>query len=261
MWSYLLADLHVHTVLSACAEVEMIPQLIVMRARKLGLELIAITDHNAALNAQAVMDAAAGTEVTVLPGLEVRSCEGVHLICLFDTVDQALAWQERVFAALPHPENDKADLGAQFVVDTAGRHLYSEQRSLSTATDLSVEAVVEGVNALDGIILPAQVDRPSFSLLANLGCIPRGLSIAGLELSRNADPADLLRKLPELAGYGLVVSGGAHRLEEMTARTMLKLAAPSVAEVALALAGRDGRRVVILEAGQVKRAQPHGESR
>jgi len=43
-----------------------------------------------------------------------------------------------------------------------------------------------------------------------------------------------------------VVSGDAHRLEEMTARTMLKVAAPTVAEVALALAGQDGRRVEIL---------------
>ena len=37
-----LADLHVHTVLSGCAEVEMIPPLILRQAKRLGLSLIAI---------------------------------------------------------------------------------------------------------------------------------------------------------------------------------------------------------------------------
>ena len=62
--SEILADLHLHTVLSPCAEVEMIPPLIVRRARELGLGLIAITDHNAAANCEAVMRAAEGRDRT-----------------------------------------------------------------------------------------------------------------------------------------------------------------------------------------------------
>jgi hypothetical protein len=110
---------------------------------------------------------------------------------------------------------------------------------------------VSGVRALGGIVLPAHVDRPSYSLIANLGFVPPGLEIAGLELSRRADPAAVAQRSPlgaQIAGYGQMVSGDAHRLEEMTARTMLKVAAPTVAEVALALAGQEGRRVEILNA-------------
>jgi PHP family Zn ribbon phosphoesterase len=245
-WRYLLADLHVHTVLSACAEVEMIPPLIVQRARELGLEVVAITDHNAAHNVAAVIDAAAGSGVTVLPGMEVQSREEVHLICLFDRLEQVLAWQERVFAALPDGKNDEAFFGAQFAVDALGEYLYTEDRLLAVSTALSVEEVVTGVRALGGIVLAAHVDRPSYSLIANLGFVPPGLELAGLELSRRADPAGIAQKLPQVAGYGRFVSGDAHRLEEMTARTMLKVAALTVAEIALALAGRDGRRVEIL---------------
>jgi len=119
---------------------------------------------------------------------------------------------------------------------------------LSMSAALSVEEVVSGVRALGGIVLPAHIDRPSSSLIANLGFVPPGLEIAGLELSRRADPAEVAQRLPQTVGYGQVVSGDAHRLEEMTARTMLKVAAPTVAEVALALAGQDGRRVEILNA-------------
>jgi PHP family Zn ribbon phosphoesterase len=244
-WRYLLADLHVHTVLSPCAEVEMIPPLIVRRARELGLEIIAITDHNTAHNAGAVMEAAMGTGVTVLPGMEVQSREEAHLICLFDVLDQALAWQEQVFAALPERKNDEAFFGAQFVVDATGRYRYTERRLLSISADLPVEKVVAGVRALGGIILAAHVDRPSFSLMANLGFVPPGLGIAGVELSRRADAVEAERRFPQLAGYGKVVSGDAHRLEEMTARTLFKVRAPTVAEIALALAGEDGRRVEI----------------
>src|SRR5512139_2660318 len=106
-WRYLLSDLHVHTVLSPCAEVEMIPPLIVRQAIQLGLEIIAITDHNSAGNAAAVIEAAAGSGLTVLPGMEVQSREEVHLICLFDRVEQALGWQEQVLSALPDLENDE----------------------------------------------------------------------------------------------------------------------------------------------------------
>jgi hypothetical protein len=244
-WRYLLADLHVHTILSPCADVEMIPPLIVRRARELGLEMIAITDHNAAHNAGAVMEAATGTGVTVLPGMEVQSREEVHLVCLFDVVDQALAWQEQVFEALPEKENDEAFFGAQFVVDATGGYRNTETRLLSIAADLSVDEVVAGVGALGGIVLAAHVDRPTSSLIANLGFVPPGLGIAGVELSPWANAVEAERRFPDLAGYGKVVSGDAHRLEEMTARTLFKVRAPTVAEIALALAGEDGRRVEI----------------
>lgn len=223
----------------------MIPPLIVRRARELGLGLIAVTDHNAALNVQAVIDAAAGSGLVVLPGMEVQSREEVHLVCLFDTVAQALAWQERVWAALPDRQNDEDFFGAQYVVDAGGEYLYTEKRLLSVAAALSVEDVVDGVRALGGITLAAHVDRPANSLLVNLGFVPPGLEIAGVELTRRADPAEVLRRFPQLTGYGLVVSGDAHRLEEMTARTLFQVQAPTVAELALALAGRGGRCVEI----------------
>jgi hypothetical protein len=241
-----MADLHLHTVLSACAEVEMIPPLIVQRARELGLELLAVTDHNAARNVAAVIAAAAGTGITVLPGMEVQSREEVHMICLFDQVEQALQWQEQVFHALPDLENDEDFFGAQYVVDASGEYLYTEKRLLSVATELSIEEVVAGVQGLGGIVLPAHVDRPSYSLIGNLGFVPPGLRIAGLELSRIADLAECGHRFPQTAGYGKIVSGDAHRLDEMTARTMFKVQCLSVAELALALAGIDERRVEIL---------------
>jgi len=253
VWRCLPADLHVHTVLSPCAEVEMIPPLIVQRARELGLAMIAITDHNAAGNVVAVREAAEGTGLTVLPGMEVQSREEAHLVCLFDTVAQVMAWQAQVAAALPDRENDEAFFGAQWVVDASGEYQYTERRLLAVSTALAVEGVVDGVRALGGIVLAAHVDRPSYSLITSLGFVPAGLAIAGVELSRRADPVEVGRRFPQLAGYGRLVGGDAHRLEEMTNRSMFRVAAPSVSEIALALAGRDGRRVEIRQGPDLER--------
>ncbi len=85
------ADLHLHTVLSACAEIEMMPEFILERAQELGLNLIAVTDHNSAENAAAMMTAAKGTGITVLPGMEVQTREEAHLLCLFDALREARA--------------------------------------------------------------------------------------------------------------------------------------------------------------------------
>ena len=145
----LLVDLHLHTVLSACAEIEMIPPLIIQRAQALHLDVIAITDHNTADNVQAVQSAAqtiAGPALTVLPGMEVTTREEAHMLCLFDTLEQVHSWQQVVHAALPPRKNNAELFGDQYVVDATVKYLRTEERLLATATSLSVEPVVTNVN-------------------------------------------------------------------------------------------------------------------
>ncbi len=239
------ADLHLHTVLSACAEVEMIPPLIIERALELGLDWIAVTDHNSTGNVGAMLAAARGTGLVVTPGMEVESREEVHLVCLFDTAEQAEAWGALVIAHLPRRRNDERFFGAQFVVDAEGEYLRTEERLLLTSTDLSVEEIVQGVAGLGGMVIPAHVDRPANSLLVNLGFVPPGLDMPGLEISRRASAAEFRRAHPELARYGLLSSGDAHRLSELVRRTAVISRAATVAELRRALAGEGDCSVVV----------------
>jgi PHP family Zn ribbon phosphoesterase len=242
----LLVDLHLHTVLSACAEIEMIPPLIVRRARELGLDAIAVTDHNSAANVGAVLEAAHGTGLTVLSGMEVQTREEVHMLCLFDTLDQVDTWQQAVSAALPNSQNNAKVFGEQYVVDATGDYLYTETRLLATSTTFSVEQVTEQVNALGGICLPAHVDRPSYSILSNLGFVPPGLQIAGVEITRLTTPRKLVQLFPALGRYGMIVNGDAHRLADMGARTQVHVQAATVSELSMALAGLKGRKANVL---------------
>ena len=123
------ADLHVHTVLSPCAEVEMIPPLIVQTALEKNIDLIAITDHNASANVRAVQKAAQGTALTVLPGMEVQSREDVHLLTIFASNEGLESWQSQVDHALPNLPNQPEFLGEQFVVDETGESVRHERVS------------------------------------------------------------------------------------------------------------------------------------
>ncbi|MBU0490754.1 MAG: PHP domain-containing protein [Chloroflexi bacterium] len=242
----ILADLHLHTVLSACAEVEMIPPLIVREARRRGLGLIAVTDHNAMSNAPALMQAAEDSGVTVWPGLEVQSREEVHLLCLFDDLEPAAAMQEVVWTHLPPLQNREEFFGAQYVVDAEGEYSYTEERLLQTSTDLSVEQVAALVEQLGGLCIPAHVDRPAYSLLANLGFVPPTAGFLGLEISPLTTPDQARQRFPAIGAYLLLIGGDAHRLNEISARTLLKIESPTIAELRLALLDQDNRAVKTL---------------
>ena len=201
----------------------MIPPLIVERAQALGLGLIAVTDHNSAGNSAAVMQAAAGTGIAVLPGMEVQTAEEVHVVCLFDTLEQALTWQGTVYDHLPERLNPEDVLGGQFVVDAAGDYLRTETRLLLTSTNLGLEEVVRRVAALGGLAIPAHIDRPSFSLLANLGFVPPHLGVPTLEIFRRSEPAGVIAQSPDVAAYPLIRDSDAHQLSEMAAYLRLRL--------------------------------------
>jgi PHP family Zn ribbon phosphoesterase len=248
------ADLHVHTVLSPCAEVEMIPPLIVQRALEKKIDLIGITDHNASANVSAVQRAAEGTDLTVLPGMEVQSREDVHLLTLFETLDSIEAWQAEVDRALPDLPNQPDFFGEQFVVDPTGEFLHSDPRLLSTATRLSIDEIFERVPELGGIVIPAHVERTSYGLFPTLGLLSERWNVVALEVSRHTTPERAARVFPALGKRPLIQSGDVHRLDEFLGTTVFTLAAPTLLEIRMAFAQIGGREVCI---EPISRNVPH----
>ena len=223
----------------------MIPPLITERSQRLGLGLIAITDHNACYNAEAVMKAAAGTGLHVLPGMELQTVEEVHMLCLFDTMAQCQKWQDEVCQKLPPLQNKEEVFGSQFVVDATGEWIRTEGRLLATSTEMTLEEVATKVHLLGGVVIPAHVDRPSFSLFSNLGFLPDHLQVDAMEVTSRFAPEVGLQQWPELRAASLVIGGDAHRLSEIQNRTLFKIASPAIEEISLAFRGEQGRKVVV----------------
>ncbi|NWF64756.1 MAG: PHP domain-containing protein [Chloroflexi bacterium] len=239
------ADLHVHTVLSPCAEVEMIPPLIVREALKRRINIIAITDHNASANVPAVQKAADGTGLTVLPGMEIQSHEDVHLLCLFASLADLETWQRQVDLSLPDELNPADHLGEQFIVDEQGEFIRSEPRLLLTATEFSIEEIMERVNKLNGIVIPAHVDRSLYGLFPTLGFLADWWRFPALEISRHITPEILHKKFPSSRNHALIQSGDVHRLNEFLGTTIFQLEAPTFAEIDKALRGENKRHVLL----------------
>lgn len=242
----LRADLHVHTVLSPCADVEMIPPLIVENVIEAGIGLIAITDHNATANIQAVQQAAIGRDLVVLPGMELQTVEEVHVLCLFDTLDQAYAMQSVVDGSLPDIMNNVEFFGEQFVIDETGDYLRREDRLLLTSTSLTFHKAWEHVQALGGLLIPAHINRKAYGLIQTLGLIPEDTPVEILEISTHITAQQVYQQYPQVRGYPLIQNGDAHFLEEIAGNNQLTLDSPTISEIRLAILGQAERHHVLL---------------
>lgn len=223
----------------------MIPPLIVQEALERHIDIIAITDHNASANVRAVQKAADGTGLTVLPGMEVQSHEDIHLLCLFASLADLETWQHQVDLSLPDELNPADHLGEQFVVDEQGEFVRSEPRLLLTATEFSIEEIIEHVNHLSGIVIPAHVDRTAYGLFPTLGFLADWWHFPALEISRHIKPEILHEKFPTSKNHPLIQSGDVHRLDEFLGTTSFELEAPTLQEIRKALLGEGQRNVNI----------------
>lgn len=206
----------------------MIPPLIVAEALRKGLDILAITDHNATANAPAVRQAAEGTPLTVLLGMELQTREEVDVLCLFETPNALRAWQRFVDARLPPLTNDAAHFGPQYVVDAEGEFIREEPRLLQAATTLGLEEAAREVHRRGGLVIPAHIDRLSHGLMGMLGLWPSTLEADAAEVSPNMRPSQARKAFPSLpTTLALISSSDAHWLDQIgRALTIFELEGP-----------------------------------
>jgi hypothetical protein len=242
----LRADLHIHTCLSPCGELAMSPRAVVEGARAARLDLIAVTDHNTMENAAAVVAAARGTGLAVLPGIELTTVEEVHILGLFDAEADVRPFQEEVFRNLPDLPAKRKYVDDQVLVDAEDYVTGFSPRCLFGATLLSVHEAVGLIHAHGGLAIASHIDRESFSVVSQLGFIPEGLGLEAVELSPHADMAGAREAYGVAPDMAVVRFSDAHKPDEIGAATTgFLVAAPTLEEIRLALAGRDGRKVLL----------------
>jgi predicted metal-dependent phosphoesterase TrpH len=232
------ADLHLHTCLSPCADAQMQATAIVRQARKKGLGMIGICDHNSAENAVAVVKAGAREGLPVIGGMEITSSEEVHILGLFDNETDLMNMQRVVYDNLPG-ENREEFYGPQTVIDEWDNILGSSHKLLIGATSLTVERIVDAIHERSGVAIASHIDRERFSLIGQLGFIPEGLKLDALEVSS-------LASVEEKYEYPLVTFSDAHFLEDIgNNSTDFVIEKESVDEIKKALHNEMGRRVLV----------------
>jgi PHP family Zn ribbon phosphoesterase len=223
----------------------MSPKKIIQQSHDVGLDLIALCDHNSVENAGATMSEGNRQGVQVLPGMEICSKEEVHILALFDELEPALAMQAYIYDNLPG-ENNTEIFGFQVVANEQDEVIGENTRLLIGATRLGLHDIVKKTHVLGGINISCHVDRPAYGIINQLGFIPEDLNLDGLEVSYRIKLAEAAQIIPGIGNLACVTASDAHYLSDIgKACTVFHMAEPTLAEIRLALTGKDGRRILV----------------
>jgi len=230
------ADLHIHTTLSPCGDIEMTPLAIISKAKERDLNIIGITDHNSTLQAREIKRVGEREGVFVLCGAEVTTREEVHVVVLVDGDENLDSLQDYLDQYLIKMPNNPEIFGYQLVVNEQESVLYQEENLLIGSIDRSIEELEEFVHSIGGIFIPAHIDKQQNSIISQLGFVPKHLVADALELSFRSNHDDFIKMNPYLKGYTFISSSDAHYPEEIgRTYTNLNLDELSFEKIKLAL--------------------------
>lgn len=205
-------DLHMHSCLSPCADDDMTPNNMAGMGTICGLQIMALTDHNTTKNCPAFFEAAKRQGIIPIAGMELTTAEDIHLVCLFETLDEAAAFDDAVAPARMAVPNRPDIFGDQMIMNGQDEVIGIEPYFLPGATTLSIEQAAALCTAYGGVCYPAHIDRTANGILAVLGCFPADPPF-GIAEVRDADKIEELKAQHPILNEMLFVSGSdAHYL-------------------------------------------------
>ena len=208
-------DLHVHSCLSPCADDDNTPNNLSGMAVISGLNVIALTDHNTSKNCPAFFSCAKKQGIIPIAGMELTTSEDIHVICLFERLDDALLFDEYVSAHRIHIRNKPEIFGNQLILDENDEIIGKVQDLLINASDISIVDVKRIVDDFSGICYPAHIDRDANGIISILGTLPNDLGFNYFEIHDKEKIKEYSEK------YGIprerfIVSSDAHTLGDVS---------------------------------------------
>ena len=209
------ADLHIHTVLSPCADLEMTPANIVESAKEAGLHIIGITDHNSTKNAKLVKRLAEKGGLFVLTGAEITTKEEIHCLAFFEKDEQLDEFQKYLDLNILKIPNPDGHFGYQPVVDEQDNILEMIPYYLGAALNKSITSIQNYVYELNGIFIPAHINRSRNGIFSQLGFIPRNLKFDAMGITGNTTENHVRKHYFLDDKISLIYNSDAHFLEQI----------------------------------------------
>jgi len=205
-------DLHLHSCLSPCGDNDSTPNSIAGMATLCGLNIVALTDHNTVKNCPAFFKACKQYGIIPVAGMELTTSEDIHVVCLFEALEDAQAFDAFVDTQRIKIKNRTDIFGDQLICDEEDNIIGSYDFLLPNATMISLEEAQEAVKKYNGVCYPAHIDRQSNGVIAVLGAFPSDFDL--FELNDKSNSREYIEKYG-LQGKTQIVSSDAHYLTSM----------------------------------------------
>ena len=205
-------DFHIHSCLSPCADNDMTPNNIAGVCALAGLQIAALTDHNSVKNCPAFYQAAKKQGIIPIAGMELTTAEDIHVVCLFEQLEEAMAFGEDVDGRRIRIPNRTDIFGDQIITDGDDEPIGLEEDMLPNATEFSLEEVPSLVERYNGVCFPAHIDREANGIIAILGTVPETPYFGCVELRDFEKREEYRQNYPILQNKLLLCGSDAHYL-------------------------------------------------
>jgi len=207
-------DFHVHSCLSPCADDDNTPNNLAGMATLNGIGLMALTDHNSCKNCPAFFEACKRYGIVPVAGMELTTAEDIHVVCLFENLEDAMAFDGEVEQRRTLFPNRVDIFGEQLILDGQDQVIGKDDYYLPIATSITLDEAPALVQKYNGICYPAHIDRQANGAIATLGTFPHYLGFTLTELH------DMEKKQEYVEQYGLqnlklLISSDAHYLTDL----------------------------------------------
>ena len=190
----------------------MTPNNIAGMAALAGLQMVALTDHNSCKNCPAFFAAAKRQGIIPIAGMELTTAEDIHVVCLFEELEDALRFGDEVDALRIRFPNRVDIFGEQLILDENDQRIGVEEDLLSNATTIPIDDVPALVEKHHGICYPAHIDREANGVIATLGAFPDVPRFSLAELHDGKREGEYRERYPTLEGVSILVGSDAHYL-------------------------------------------------
>jgi DNA polymerase III alpha subunit len=207
-------DFHVHSCLSPCGDADNTPNNLAGMAFLNGVRLMALTDHNTSRNCPAFFSVARRYGVVPIAGMELTTAEDIHAVCLFETLEEALAFNDEVDSRRIRIRNRAEIFGEQLIMDDQDNVICHEEDLLINATTISLDEAPQIVRRYRGICYPAHIDRPANGAIEILGDFPHYAGFRIAELHDRSKKDEYVSRYG-LEGMRLLFSSDAHYLDQL----------------------------------------------
>ena len=205
-------DLHIHSCLSPCGDEDMTPNNIAGMAAIKGLNVLALTDHNTAKNCPAFFVACRKQGIIPIAGIELSTEEDIHLVCLFEELDDAMRFDAVLEEHLLPIDNRPEIFGEQLILNADDEPMGEVQKLLISPTDLPIDEAIKLARSYGAHVHPAHIDRESNGIIAILGDIPSEYGFKIFEMRDRSNAERIMGTVEELNEKNILVCSDAHQL-------------------------------------------------